>query len=97
MPEIKRISSSDTLKKATQILKNDWYYFLWEFLREIDKNNDELILVFSLDWKKLILVYLHSNQKELPKISDIFYAAYFFEMKFMIFIENQQNEQKIIF
>jgi len=79
MLEIKSYNNLEQIKKAVELLKNEWYYFLWEFLREIDDRNDELIIVLSKDWKDLILTCIHSNQEELPKISDIFYAAHIFE------------------
>ena len=77
--EIKDFQSLDSLKKAVKILKNDWYYFLWEFLREIDTETDELIILLSLDWKNILLTSKIWNQTELPKISDIYYSAHIFE------------------
>jgi len=79
MLQIQKFETLDQLKKAIQLLKNDSYYFLGEFLREIDEKNDELMVVLTLDWKETILTCVHSNQEELPKISDIFYAAELFE------------------
>ncbi len=79
MLQIQKFETLEQIKKATQLLKNDSYYFLWEFLREIDDKNDELIVVLTLGWKETILTCVHSNQEELPKISDIFYAAELFE------------------
>ncbi len=79
MLEIRNLKSLETLKKATELLKNDWYYFLWEFLREIDENNDELMVLLMLDNKNLLITCIHSNKDKLPKISDIYYAANIFE------------------
>jgi len=79
MLEIKEFKNLEQIEKAIKLLKNGWYYFLWEFLREIDSENDELIVVLTLDWKNVTLTCVHSNQEELPKISDIFYAAHLFE------------------
>jgi len=79
MQQIKKFETLEQIKEAVQLLKNNWYYFLWEFLREVDSDNDELMIVLTLDWKEVILTCVHSNQEGLPKISDIFYAAELFE------------------
>jgi Ni,Fe-hydrogenase III large subunit len=79
MLKIKQFQNLEQVKNATKLLKNDEYYFLWEFLREVDSKNDELIIVLVLDWKNIILTCIHSNQEKLPKISDIYYAAQLFE------------------
>ncbi len=79
MLQIKKFETLKQVFDAVKLLKNDWYYFLWEFLREVDENNDELMILLTLDEKEILLTCVHSNQEELPKISDIYYAAYLFE------------------
>ncbi len=79
MLEIKNFETLEKLYNAVRLLKNDEYYFLWEFLREVDKNNDELIVLLTLDEKEILLTCTHSNQQELPKISNIYYSAHLFE------------------
>ena len=79
MLEIKKFETLEQVKNALKLLKNDEYYFLWEFLREVDEQNDELMILLTLDSKNLLLTCIHSNQEELPKISDIYYAAHLFE------------------
>ena len=79
MLEIKKFETLEKLYNAVRLLKNDDYYFLWEFLREINKDNDELMVLLTLDKKEILLTCEHSNQEELPKISDIYYSAHLFE------------------
>lgn len=49
--------------------------FVWEFLREIDEKNDELLVVFKKEWKTTVYTVISDNQIALPNLSDIFYAA----------------------
>ncbi len=79
MLEIKKFETLEQIQKSIKLLKNDWYYFLWEFLKEVDKNNDELLVLLYNEEKEILLTCIHSNQQELPKISDIYYAAHLFE------------------
>ena len=97
MLKIKQFQNLEQVKNATKLLKNDWYYFLWEFLREVDSKNDELIIILVLDWNNIILTCTHSNQEKLPKFLIFIMLHNYLKMKYMISTENQLFEQTIIF
>jgi len=79
MLEIKKIKSLDLVIDKLKKLKEKKYYFLWEFLREVWKWKDELIILLTLEGKKILLTCEHSSDIELPKVSDVYYAAHLFE------------------
>jgi len=79
MLEIKKIKSLDLVIDKLKKLKEKKYYFLWEFLREVWKGRDELMILLTLEGKKLLLTCEHPSDIELPKISDFYYAAHLFE------------------
>jgi len=79
MLKIKNFDSLIKLLDEIKLLKKENYYFLWEFLREIDSDNDELIIILEKNWEKNVLKCVNKTSQILPKISDIYYAAYNFE------------------
>lgn len=59
--------------------KQEEYRLLWVFMREVDTKNDELFVITQKDAEKKIYSYIHSNQKPLPNIWDIYYDAFMYQ------------------
>ena len=79
MLNIKDFDNLEKLLNEIKLRKKDNYYFLWEFLNEIESNSDELLVLLEKKWELLLLKFIHKTSLKLPKISDIYYAAYNFE------------------
>ena len=79
MSNIKEFNDLDGLLTEIKTRKKENYYFLWEFLNEIDSHFDELLILLEKEWNLLLLKFIHKTSLKLPKISDIYYAAYNFE------------------
>jgi len=71
-------SLNELFKKVLE-LKEDWYYFLWEFLEENNIETDNLLVLLYKWTEEILLICKHSNQEALPPISNIYYWAYVFE------------------
>ncbi len=77
MLTIKKLDNFTSLLE--EVKKYDTTEFVWEFLREIDKNEDELFVVFKKEWKTIVYTVVSPNDTELPKLSDLFYCAYLYQ------------------
>jgi formate hydrogenlyase subunit 5 len=59
--------------------KESGYRLLGIFLREINEQDDELMVVTQKDATKKLYTYVQSNQQALPKISNIYYDAFMYQ------------------
>ncbi len=77
--KIIELKSLDEIYNKVSEYKEKNYFFIWEFLKELDSSFDELIIILEKEWKQILLKTKNKTNDILPKISDIYYAAYNFE------------------
>ncbi len=78
MKIIKSSTLENLVSKVKEYKEND-FFFVWEFLQEIDNQNDKLIIILDKDWEQVLIENISKNTEKLLKISDIYYWAYNFE------------------
>ena len=79
MIKIEKFNSLEELESSLKEYRKENYYFLGEFLKEVDKENDELIVALEKNWENILLTCVHKNTDKLPKLSNIYYSAFIFE------------------
>ena len=77
--KIIQLDTLTVLYEKVKEYKQNWYFFVWEFMKEENTEQDKIFVVLEKDWNIIVLENIHNNQEELPKISDIYYAAHHFE------------------